>query len=243
MGSLSPGRSAVIALTLLSTSASAAVIIPPSAATGPVPGTPGTGLQGNVWDYAAGDITEAIGVTTTLAPSSTFLSSLQDYPLGPAPTVFQPDTLGAFLGADAASLSGSVRDIDSIFGKIFVFQGFIAISNPTTYTFTVGSDDGFRLKIGGETVTEFVNSRPFGFSSGDASFSQPGLYPVEIFYWANAGGQSGLQFEATVFGGPSYGNSGVPGSGIVPTSVLYVPSAGSAGLALAGVLLMARRRR
>lgn len=239
------GAAVALALSVFPLAANAGVIIPSNAVAAPVPGTPGTGLFGKIWDYAAGDIAEARLVTQTQPASAGFNASLLDYPNGAAPVVVAPGSVGEFLSVDAGSLTGTVRGDASVFGKIFIFSGFIAIAQPGLYTFTVGSDDGFGLNIGGQSVAEFSDSRRFGFSSGDATFSAPGLYPVELFYWANAGGESGLQFESTVFGGLSYGNSGVAGSGLVPTPVLYtnIPAPGSASLALFGTLLLARRRR
>lgn len=234
--------SAILVATAVASSAFAQVSIPASSSIGPVPGFAGDGLSGNVWRGSPGSIANALAVINGGPADGSFHSTLIDYPNG-ASTVVTGGTFGDFLGADAGSLTGTVLASDSPYSLIFRFTGYIAISAGGRYTFGVGSDDGFTLSIGGVEVTNLNGDRGFGFSTGQADFTDAGLYPVDLVYWANGIGQSGVEFVSSIAGGPDYGNSGL--AGIVPTGVLYtvIPTPASAGLLMVAAGLSARRRR
>ena len=65
--------------------------------------------------------------------------------------------------------------------------GFIKLT-AGSHEFSVASDDGFRLKIGGETVTEFTQTRGVQTDTGNFSAGADGLYEVELVYWQGNGG-------------------------------------------------------
>lgn len=156
----------------------------------------GTGLAGEVYDSAAsiGGLTDALAVLAG-SPVGTFQSSALDYPQGASDT--GGSDVAAFLGSDAASLSGGgATAMDTV---VFRWTGYLKL-DAGTHDFSVSSDDGFRLTIGGEVVTEFTGNRPFGTSTGSASFAQSGLYEVELIYWEN-GGLNGIEVTSSATGG------------------------------------------
>lgn len=68
------------------------------------------------------------------------------------------------------------------------FSGFIKITQAGVYTFTLGSDDGSILKLGGATLIN--HDGPHGYSKKTGSIMlQPGFYPIEIVYFELTGGQ------------------------------------------------------
>jgi Ca2+-binding RTX toxin-like protein len=65
------------------------------------------------------------------------------------------------------------------------------------YDFRVTGDDGFRLRVGGETLIEFDGNQPpttRTFSNVEVNDRISGLTSVELLYWEQ-GGNANLQFE------------------------------------------------
>lgn len=148
-------------------------------------------IKGEFWD--TGPIGGFGPIATALAstPTATFNSTGIDYPLGAQNTVGSSTTLAAFLGTDAGSLSGAGGT--TLEGSVFRFTGhlkLLALSN----TFTVASDDGFRLFIEGTLVSEFFGNRPFGTTSATRADLGTGIKAFELIYWEN-GGVTGVEFE------------------------------------------------
>ena len=208
-----------------------AVLIPSSASVVPPVGV-AQGLDGFYYNTGVASIAAAEAVIAGQQPTATFLSTLLDYPNLAGNIVSDSTTLAAFLGADAASLSGSGGN--TLNTSLFLFTGFIQIkdevgfdavagNNTIDVNFAIGSDDGMRLRIGGVTVTQKDGNRSFAFSTGTANFEAAGYYSVEIIFWENTG-SSGIEWFSSIPGGP---NSGAPTGtvGIVPTSVLLDPPA------------------
>ncbi len=221
--------------------AAAQVNVPSSARAGDVPLLPGFGLAGLGWtsDQSTADSAEQYALVN--APDFTFQSTRINYPNGPAGS-FSDDnnTVATFLGQDAATLSGSGdHPID---GTFYRFVGFIAIADISApITFGVFSDDGFRLRIGGVVVTEFNDPRGPSLSTGQAIFEQAGLYPIDLIYFETAGGEAGVNLLSSLAGPARLDR--VADINLVEPANLYVPSPGSVGLALLGVVLIARRGR
>ncbi|NJK37776.1 MAG: PEP-CTERM sorting domain-containing protein [Oscillatoriales cyanobacterium RM2_1_1] len=194
-----------------------AITISSSARVANSPTTAGDGLKGEFWDVT-GSIANLSVATSAIAGRSadaTFTSTAVDYPNGSSNVVFDSSSLANLLGQDGNSLSG-VTPV-SLTGSVFRFSGFINIlssfdSDPGTDTidvdFTVGSDDGFQLNIGGSTVSEFTGLRPFSTTSGIASFAESGLYALELIYFENQS-FTGVEFSSRF------------SNGIVTTGVLY----------------------
>jgi hypothetical protein len=209
-----------------------AVDIPADAVIYPLESNLGNGLYGFFYKHPSGRMTSMTDADAFVAsnqpPGAVFISTLIDYPSGSANTVDDSTLLNSFLGDDSNSLS--VPGENALNGSIFVFKGFIAISNEmdsdTTddeddidVAFSVGSDDGFRLRIGGVIITEHLGERGFGFSHGEASFQAEGLYEVELVYYEDEN-VTGVEWYSSIAGGPDFGKPGEQYQGIVPTEVL-----------------------
>ena len=77
----------------------------------------------------------------------------------------------------------------------FVVTAESAIHIPAAgvWTFAVGSDDGFRLRISGHGVNfvaEFTTGRSFSTSLADFNFPVAGTYDLSLIYYENTGGAS-----------------------------------------------------
>ncbi|MGO1117234.1 calcium-binding protein [Rhodovibrionaceae bacterium A322] len=171
-----------------------------------VPGA-GSGLVGEIFSDGGSfvDVNEAIALTESSSPVYTFSSTALDYPNGG--TTSHSDDIGAFLGSDSSSLSpGSGASVTNE-NLAFKFSGYIYIP-AGTYDFTVGSDDGFRLLIGGNTITEFTGPRGFATTTGSETFTG-GIYEFELFFFEN-GGAEGVEVTSTLTGGS-----------ILDSSILY----------------------
>lgn len=194
------------------------------------------GLNGAYYD--AGPFNSIAGADSFVQnndPTATFMATAVDYPNGALNTVADSTTLASFLGADAASLSGAGNN--DLNESIFRFSGYVSIlegfdqdtsTDSIDVVFTVGSDDGFLLRIGDELVSSFSGPRSFGFSSGAASFASAGLYALDLIYYENYG-HTGIEFFSTLDGG-----------GIVPSKYLFkdvraVPEPSSMLLLAAGL--------
>ena len=220
-----------------------AVVIPSTASVQPPAGV-AQGLDGFYYNTGVASIAAAEAVIAGQQPTATFLSTLLDYPNLAGNIVNDSTTLAAFLGADAASLSGSGGN--TLNTSLFLFTGFIRI-DPSFDTvaggtidvkFALGSDDGMRLRIGEVTVAQYNGARSFGFTTGTASFAAAGYYPVEIIFWENTG-STGIEWFSSILVDPAGQRSDAPAGtkGIVPTSVLLDPS-GTTPVPEPGTLLL-----
>lgn len=227
-------RSVSVATVLLSACAgiaSAQAIIPAAARVGDIPGFAGNGLKGEIWTSSVSSIAGTRNIMGANPANATFQATNINYLNDLIGT-----PLSTWLGADAASLSGISGDT-AISALSIRLTGYIAIANAGTLRFNVESDDGMELKIGGESVTSYDGDRGFGGSPASAEFSEAGLYQIELIYWANGAGSSGLKFSW---------NAADPGNlDVVPEASLYsvIPAPSAIGvLGMAG-LVAARRRR
>ncbi|MEQ8320054.1 MAG: cadherin-like domain-containing protein, partial [Rhodospirillales bacterium] len=140
----------------------------------------GSGLSGAVYNTSSSlsNLNQIDSMIDGNSPSASFTATEVDYSGG--------SSIGGFLGDDAASGSGDL----SASAETFAVQmtGYIYLE-PGTHTFTGRTDDGFRLNVGGETVTEFDGNRGASDSHGTFTVEEGGLYPIEITYWENGGDQ------------------------------------------------------
>lgn len=77
-------------------------------------------------------------------------------------------------------------------------EGTLHIPAAGQWTFGVGSDDGFRLRITGHGVnfvSEFTTGRSFATTLATFTFPVAGIYDVTLLYYENTGGAS-LEFSA-----------------------------------------------
>jgi len=154
-------------------------------------------------------IRDAEAFVDSNAPTATFMSTAIDYPNGAQDTVDSSTTLSNYLGADASSLTNPGAGANELNTSVFRFSGYISIleafdqntdAGSIDVEFTVGSDDGFLLRIGDALVTEFSGPRSFRNTSGVASFGSAGLYSLELIYYENFGG-TGIEFSSSISGG------------------------------------------
>lgn len=213
----------------------AEVFIPASSRVSGVVEEPG--LTGLFYDRddpagAINSLAVADAVIASSSPSATFSSTLVDYPRGDEAILFLP-TLGELLGDDAAGLDPPDAAASSASPMVMRFTGVINVTeamdiDPNNSTidvrFALGSDDGSRLRIGGQTLISIDGTGVFfSFPPGQievANFEAPGFYLVEIVWYDHFGG-IGIAWYSSIAGGPASGAP--PGTaGIVPTSVLGV---------------------
>lgn len=196
-----------------------------------------TGLTGLFYDRndpagAINSLAAADAVIASSSPNAAFISTWVDYPSGNEAILFLP-RLGELLGADAAGLQPPGAAASSVSPMVMRFTGVIHVdeamdidsgNSTIDVRFALGSDDGSRLRIGGQTLISIDGTGVFfSFPPGQfevASFEAPGLYPVEIVWYDHFGGV-GIAWYSSISGGPA---SGAPAetAGIVPTHVLGV---------------------
>ncbi|MBU0653806.1 MAG: hypothetical protein KJ914_01605, partial [Gammaproteobacteria bacterium] len=148
----------------------------------------GTGLIGEIFDRnsyfsSVSDLENHIASTGT--PTHTFNAKAIDYG-----NHNNDNDVGGFLGDNGALTSGSAStDMTSIGVRL---SGYIYLDEGE-HEITVRSDDGYVLKLGGETFSSYQSPRPFYATSQNGDFAS-GLYEFELLYYENGGGE-GLRLE------------------------------------------------
>lgn len=92
-------------------------------------------------------------------------------------------------GATQTGLGRTTDAIIRMTGYVYLERG--------NYDFRVTADDGFRLKVGGETLLEFDGNQPptvRTYYNVEVSDLISGLTSIELLYWEQ-GGNANLQFE------------------------------------------------
>jgi len=185
-------------------------------------------FAGSFWDADRsfgniGDVTAYIAANDATA---TFRSTGIDYP-DAGGSISSGTTLADFLGPDAATLSGNGDR--TLRTSVFQFSGTLGLSG--VQTISVGSDDGFVLKLDGVDVLGFSTPRPFAYSSG--SFDFTGVTAFELTYYENYG-NTGVEF---LIGGTVVSPSMAPAPVPVPAAL---PLLGAGIATLAGLRRMRR---
>jgi VCBS repeat-containing protein len=99
---------------------------------------------------------------------------------------------GAPVGATVGTQTGLGRTTDAIIRM----SGFAYLERGN-YDFRVYADDGFRLKVGGETLIEFDGNQPpttRTYTNVEVNDLISGFTSIELLYWEQ-GGNANLQFE------------------------------------------------
>lgn len=230
------------ALAGLASPSLASVSIPVAAAL-PLPGIDGDGLNAGIWATDVSNVDDAEAAIAANPADATFHATRVAYPTTLDGSV-STDDVASFLGSDLPSLSPSDFGAapGSLDGTVFRFTGFIRIDEPGEIRFGVYSDDGYRLRIGGEVVGEWTGLRGPDVTYETGAFGAAGLYPIELTYFETAGGEAGVNL---IWSGPgSDFISPISGVPVVPTAYLYsVPAPSAPGLLGVAVLAAGRRRR
>lgn len=153
---------------------------------------------------------------------ATFESTVIDYPNGSLNSISDNTTLSAFLGVDAGSLVGD-GSVD-LTNSIFRWTGYVDLA-AGSHTLTVGSDDGFRLTVGGNTI---LQNTPRGFAETSGTFNfAGGVTAVELLFYENSG-YTGVEFSI---------------DGALASAATPVPLPATAALSLAGLGALTAVRR
>lgn len=165
------------------------------------------GLQGALYDTgpaianmaAAQAVIAAAGGT----PTATFISTSIDYPNGAVNSA--TSTVSNFLGVDGATISNPALLPLAANTMVFTYDGYIRVDTPGTYSFSVGSDDGFQLQIDGATAVQFPNNRAFGTTTGNLALGV-GYHSFHLLYWESSG-QEGLLATSSLTGATPLGQA------------------------------------
>ena len=124
------------------------------------------------------------------------------------------NVLTDYLDSDALGLTGytGYAATETLWDTVFVFDGYLHIENPGTYTFEVRSDDGFQLDIDNKLVAKFDGTRAYAATQGTHTFSEAGFYRLRLLHY-NDGGNIGLEFHSNITGELA----------LVPNNLLYLP--------------------
>ncbi len=174
------------------------------------------------WDASVPitNLTTADAIMANGPATATFLSTAIDYPNGSAINISSNTRLADYLGVDAASIIGPATR--TITRSVFRFTGFLdLLAGPQS--FSVGSDDGFRLSIGGNVIAQQYNQRSFNLTNITTD-AGTGKTAFELVYFENAG-VTGVVFSID-------GGLAVPSPVPLPSALLLM-LAGIAGLGVA----------
>ena len=148
-------------------------------------------FNGQFWDLNSpnGSIDEALLAIDGVTPTATFISTAIDYPNGGQNIVNSQTTLAQFLGADALSIVGDATA--RITTSVFRFSGFLDLI-PGQQNFALGSDDGYRLTINNNVISEQNRPRSFRTTALNSDAAS-GRVPFELIFYENFG-RTGVEF-------------------------------------------------
>ena len=151
------------------------------------------GLRGSVYTGVGGLASNAQvnTIINSTAPTATFTASSVNYPNSGGVNI------STFLGADGASLTNPAVGLLPADQMILVFEGTLNVPADGTYTFNVGSDDGFELQIDGVVMSQFPSPRGFSFTNANLNLTE-GPHDIRLVFWENLGGQ-GLVVNSNMF--------------------------------------------
>ena len=157
------------------------------------------GLSGMFFDTdPVSSIAEAEAAIANSMPAATYLAYQIDYPNSDDDDTVDASTrLSDFFGLNVEKLSGGENsDID---GSVFTFEGYLHVSQPGTYSFEVGSQEGFSLTIDGTVVADFDGQRTFDQTSGTHTFTARGFYPISLLYYTDSD-PAGIELKSDLSG-------------------------------------------
>jgi VCBS repeat-containing protein len=153
------------------------------------------GLTGQYFGYAQGSganletIAQVESLISGKTPNATFIATTLNYG-SVAGDLGAGTHLQTFLGSDAASLSA---DPATTSDAIIKLSGQVSL-DAGTYSFKVTSDDGFTLRIDGQTVVSFDGNRAAAETTASYTVATSGAHQIEIIYW-DQGSDASLKVE------------------------------------------------
>ncbi len=199
---------------------SARPLLPASAAERTtLPPVPGNGVAIDLFNGVGGGAVPTPDLINALSPDGATLSPVIDFP-HPGQTITVGNSFDSFF-ADATTPPDIVRSLSA---RNFILRThfFLRISRDLDQDLStpeidlslgVGSDDGFYLMVGANVLGQ-SSDRGFAYTWMPVAFAAEGLYPVTLFYAANAAGASGLELSWQTARGSD--------PEIIPQSALYV---------------------
>jgi hypothetical protein len=152
------------------------------------------GLNGAYYSASSGPGNVATALTDIIGtPTATFTATSVCFPSCSTSnsTVSDSDSLSQFLGGNAINLS---PDLSGLSNHVVFLSGYIYIPQTSSYTFSLGSDDGSALWLGNSTAASptILNDGDHGFRSvSDTLTLTAGFHSIEILQFED-GGVTGL---------------------------------------------------
>jgi hypothetical protein len=172
---------------------------------------------------AAETASAALNYIASNAANATFTSSGISYNMT-TPNYNMPASIGAFLGADASTLSGGAST--PFLGSILVFTGAMKLLAGNN-VFDIFSDDGFILEIDGVEEERFEGLRAPGSSVFNVA-SSGGIKNFRLIYFEGSQSQAALQAKV---------------NGQILVAAVPLPAAGLMLIGAIGGLVALRRRK
>ncbi|MEM9046354.1 MAG: VPLPA-CTERM sorting domain-containing protein [Pseudomonadota bacterium] len=122
-------------------------------------------------------------------PTSRFRATRLDFPEN-SNNISSSVSLSTFLGSNGTLLSGA----DSVMQTTVTMITGILNLDPGTYTFSVGSDDGYELLFGNQLVSQRTTNRGFQTDNTQVTVQAGDNQFFQLLYWENLG-QTGLRFS------------------------------------------------
>jgi hypothetical protein len=171
---------------------------PWASATGAL-GFSGTNGTFTVRYYEMNSSIDNVDAAETMVADKGYWKTDQTYPI-----VGQYDIIDFYANSSSGSFTNDLLFPGHIFAGqdkdnfVLVVDGSISVPAPGLWTFAVGSDDGFRLRISGhgeEFVSEYTTGRGFDTTLATFNFPVAGIYDLRLIYYENGGG-AGVEFSA-----------------------------------------------
>ena len=198
-----------IGVLMLCSVSRAQLVIPATESVGPVPASPGTGLNG--YYFHVDDAFQGTIVTIANAqqiamgtPTATFIAMTLNYGNSndDVPVQVFLDTNG---GTDGDTLMPLITD--PVGSAVFDMKGYFSVTDTSfLYHFGLNSDDGSLLTLGQSGITAINNDGDHApvLKEADIEFEAPGLYPIEIVFYNDRymGGIGGQILQLQFYSAP-----------------------------------------
>lgn len=193
------------------------------------------GLSGEHYNVNAAfnTIAQAEAIVAGNPATATFDATALAYANGPSSR-----TLSTWLGSNGSITSGSDTQV---YSSVFKFSGFITLG-AGIQNLAIGSDDGYKLSIGGGVVSQLNGNRPFATTNAIFNAGAGGTFAFELLFW------DGVNSPINNFTGLNVTVNGNVIDDTITSTMAPVPLPAAmpmmlAGFGLAGAFVARRRRR